>query len=188
MRAMTLLGSPRKKGNTAQLLEVVEATLRTDGHDVDRANVVDYDYGGCRECYGCKQGEFGHCIVEDDANGLLDRALEADVIVLAAPVFSCGFPAEMKALLDRMFCLVGPEQEDGACVTKLSGKRIALVMTLAGPMENNGDIMVRAFDTLVEFMAAKHAGHLILSLCQGPSSIDETVRAEAVEFARGLFD
>ena len=187
MAVMTLLGSPRKRGNTAQLLDVVEDTLRADGHEVDRADIVDYSFSGCHECFGCKQGEYGNCVVEDDAGGLLDRALAADVIVLAAPVFSVGFPAQMKALLDRMFCLIGPQRDDGTYATELAGKRLALVMTLGGPMENNGDIMLKAFDTMVEFMAAKHAGHLILPLCQGPDSINETVRAEAVEFARGLF-
>ena len=74
MRIVTVLGSPRRHGNTAKALEWVEDQFRADGHEVDHVNILDYNVGGCRECLVCKKGGTELCVVEDDA----DRAVRAD--------------------------------------------------------------------------------------------------------------
>ena len=61
MRIFTLLGSPRRHGNTARALQWVEEQLRADGHDVDHVNILDYNVGGCRECLGCKHRATRSC-------------------------------------------------------------------------------------------------------------------------------
>ena len=75
MKIMTVFGSPRAKGNTAKVLEWIEEQLEADGHEVDRANVVDYRVAGCVECYSCKSGDAELCAIDDDANGLYRRMM-----------------------------------------------------------------------------------------------------------------
>jgi multimeric flavodoxin WrbA len=182
MNIMTILGSPRAKGNTAQVLGWVEEQLRADGHPVDHVHIVDFVVSGCRECLGCKSGLDELCRVEDDANGLFRRMMAADAIVFAAPVFCWGFPAQLKALIDRMFCMV----DAPGGLSKAEGKRLALVVTSAGPEENNAEYMIRGFDNLVSYSSAEAAGVLFVPFCTIPSALDAATHERATQFARDL--
>jgi multimeric flavodoxin WrbA len=53
---MTVLGSPRRRGNTAKVLAWVEEQFQGDGREVDPANILDYRVQGCGECMACKKG------------------------------------------------------------------------------------------------------------------------------------
>jgi multimeric flavodoxin WrbA len=63
MRIMTILGSPRRHGNTATVLTWIEDWLRSEDHEVDRANILDYSVRGCGECMACKKGTVELCSV-----------------------------------------------------------------------------------------------------------------------------
>ena len=106
MRVMTILGSPRREGNTAKVLGWIEDRLRADGHDIDAANMLDYNVGGCHECLACKRGTVDLCSIDDDANALYRRMVVADLVLIAVPVFCWGFPAQIKGLIDRMYCMM----------------------------------------------------------------------------------
>ena len=186
MKIMTVFGSPRAKGNTAKVLEWVEEQLEADGHQVDRANVVDYRVAGCVECYSCKSGDAELCAIDDGANGLYRRMIEADAVLLAAPLFCWGFPAQMKGLIDRMFCLADEAAENADYDTRIKGKSFALLVTAAGPIENNADMLAKVFDSLVEYLKAQNAGHLLVPLCTTPDALGEDAKAKAVAFAKGL--
>ena len=87
MRIMTILGSPRRQGNTAKVLGWIEEQFQADGHEVDSANILDYRVQGCGECMACKKGTVELCSIGDDANGLFQRMAAADLVLIAAPVF-----------------------------------------------------------------------------------------------------
>ena len=141
MRIMTVLGSPRRQGNTAKVLGWIEGQFRADGHEVDSANILDYRVQGCGECMACKRGTVELCSVGDDANALFRRMAAADLVLVAAPVFCWGFPAQVKGLIDRMFCMM---DFDGgrADVPRLHGKGMALLLTGGGEEADNGDLVV----------------------------------------------
>ena len=186
MKIMTVFGSPRAKGNTAKVLEWVEEQLEADGHEVDRANVVDYRVAGCVECYSCKSGDAELCAIDDDGNSLLQRMLNADVVLLAAPLFCWGFPAQMKALVDRMFCLADEPTEGSDYDSQVDDKTFGLLVTCAGPIENNADMLAKVFDALVDYTKAHNAGHLLVPSCTTPDALAVDVKAKAVAFAKGL--
>ena len=54
IRIMTILGSPRRQGNTAKVISWIEEQAQTDGHELDRANILDHNVAGCRECLACR--------------------------------------------------------------------------------------------------------------------------------------
>ena len=54
MKIITILGSPRKKGNTAQVLSMFEDKIEKN-HEVERINITQYKVGGCLECLKCKE-------------------------------------------------------------------------------------------------------------------------------------
>ena len=115
MRIMTILGSPRRHGNTAKVLGWIEEQFQADGHEVDSANILDYQVQGCGECMACKKGTVELCSIGDDANGLFRRMVAADLVLIAAPVFCWGFPAQIKGLIDRMFCMMDFDGERAGC-------------------------------------------------------------------------
>jgi multimeric flavodoxin WrbA len=181
MKVMTLLGSPRKHGNTAQVLGYVEDSLKAGGHEVDHCWMNDYAVAGCQECNHCKAGKVELCTVYDDGIGLLKKIIEADVVVFAAPVFCWGFPGPMKTLLDRMYCLADAESS-----SRIEGKPIALIVTAGGPEKDNADLLVKAYESMTAYMGAVTAGALVIANCSGPESIDTAVQTRASAFAEML--
>ncbi len=185
MRIMTILGSPRRQGNTAKVLGWIEEQFRGDGHDVDPANILDYNVQGCGECMACKRGTVELCSIGDDANALFRRMAAADLILIAAPVFCWGFPAQIKGLIDRMFCMMDFDSER-AGVPRLHGKGMALLLTGGGEEADNGDLVIRGFEQLVQWLKARLAGHWFVGGCALPEDIGNEVKARAVEFAGAL--
>jgi multimeric flavodoxin WrbA len=182
---MIILGSPRRLGNTAKVLGWIEEQFRADDGEVDQASIVDYRVQGCGECMACKKGKVELCSIEDDANGLFRRMVAADLVLFAAPVFCWGFPAQIKALIDRMYCLMDFDGERHD-VPRLYGKPLALLLTGGGEEADNADLVICGFEQLVHWVKGRMAGHLFVGGCTGPEAIGEDMKARIVEFVRRL--
>ena len=99
MLVLGLMGSPRKKGNTDFLLssfmnEVEKAGVSTGIIEIAKRNIMP-----CMEYSVCEKK--GTCPIDDDMNEIYHLLREADIIVLATPIFFYNTPAQTKALIDR---------------------------------------------------------------------------------------
>ena len=99
MFVLGLQGSPRLKGNTAALLssfldEAQRLGARTLRLDASRKNI-----SPCQECGTCERE--GFCPLDDDMQEVFSLLREADIIVMATPVFFYGATAQLKILIDR---------------------------------------------------------------------------------------
>ncbi len=83
---------------------------------------------------------------------------------------SWGFPAQLKALLDRMFCLMDFDG-DRTDVPRLHDKPIGLLLTGGGEETDNADMVLRGFGHLVEYLKAQPAGNLFVPGCTEPGAI-----------------
>ena len=181
MKITTILGSPRMKGNTAKVLGLFEE-LAAEDHEVDRIDLASCEVEGCLGCNAC-QGEPDEpgCVQEDEAVAIFDRMLSADVIVYATPLYCWGFSSQMKALLDRHYCLVtgygSPEYK-----SLLQGKRLALLVTCEGPIEDNADLIQVVFDRMSAYARSDVVGKHIVPLCTTP----EAMGPEGMETARSM--
>ena len=99
MKVLGLFGSPRKGGNTELLLEEALKGAEREGAEVERLHLTDFTITPCKECHGCDQT--GQCVILDDMQKIYPKLLEADVIILASPIFFYGITAWAKALVDR---------------------------------------------------------------------------------------
>ena len=99
MKVLGLFGSPRRGGNTELLLEEALKGAESEGAEVERIYLTDYSITPCKECHGCDQT--GHCVILDDMQKIYPNLLEADIIILASPIFFYGVTAWAKALIDR---------------------------------------------------------------------------------------
>lgn len=132
------MGSPKKHGKTAAALEFFEKQLLSQGHEIDRINITEYHINGCLGCYACMQNQdTTGCVQKDDTEQVLMRIISADAVVYASPLYSFGLTAQMKPLVDRSFCLSN--------TALLDGKRVALLITCAGPEEGNADLVKEFF-------------------------------------------
>lgn len=99
MKALGIYGSPRKGGNTDQLLDKALEGAQSAGAEVKRLYVRDFNLCGCLECGGCDKT--GECVVKDDMQQVYPLLDWAEVIFLASPIFFYGVTAQAKALIDR---------------------------------------------------------------------------------------
>jgi multimeric flavodoxin WrbA len=96
---LAIYGSPRRKGNTALLLKRAVEGAREAGADVEEIVLRDLKMSPCLEIYGCK--ETGRCAIKDDFQGVYDKLLACDGLMLASPVFFYTVSAHTKILMDR---------------------------------------------------------------------------------------
>ncbi len=105
MLVIGINGSPRKSWNTATLVDDALEGARSEGAEVERIDLYDSVYSGCRSCFACKRVglEDRRCIVKDQLTPVLERALFADAMVLGSPIYlhetTAGFAAFMERLL-----------------------------------------------------------------------------------------
>lgn len=98
-KVLILSGSPRKGGNSDILCDQFARGAAQAGHEVEKIRVAEKNIGYCRACYACK--ESGVCVIRDDMAGILQKMIDADVIVLASPVYFYSIDAQLKTVIDR---------------------------------------------------------------------------------------
>lgn len=98
-KVLILSGSPRKNGNSDLLCDEFAKGAKEAGHDVEKIRVAEKKVGYCRGCYACK--ESGKCIIKDDMADILQKMIDAEVIVLASPVYFYSIDAQLKTVIDR---------------------------------------------------------------------------------------
>jgi multimeric flavodoxin WrbA len=172
MNIITVLGSPRKKGNTAKLLSMFEDKIQKR-HNFERINITEYEVNGCIGCYKCKEtnSEPG-CVQKDDALSIFEKMIQADAIVYASPLFCWSFTSQIKPLIDRHFCLVSGEGTPDYD-SLIRGKQAALLVTCAGPIEGNCDAIKIIFKGFADYLKLESKGDYILPFCTTPESIGD---------------
>lgn len=95
-----LSSSPRKGGNSDVLCDEFMRGALESGNSVEKIRLVDKDIAYCKGCYYCRTSG-GVCAVKDDMSDLLTKIINADVIVLATPVYFNSFSAQLKTVIDR---------------------------------------------------------------------------------------
>lgn len=101
MNVMTILGSYRRNGNTAHILELVEVALTAHGAVIDRLNLGEAWLHACRGCRICFDDGEAHCPCRDDQQNIYARMQAADLLIVATPVYVNDVSGHIKTWLDR---------------------------------------------------------------------------------------
>ncbi|MBE0617863.1 MAG: flavodoxin family protein, partial [Proteobacteria bacterium] len=99
---LCLHGSPRAGGNTDILLEHVARGARDAGVRVEHLHCRKLRIRGCTGCGACS--ESGECALRDGMDRVYAAVDNADALVVGAPVYFLGVPAQFKTLIDRFQC------------------------------------------------------------------------------------
>lgn len=136
-----LMGSPRKNGNTAQLLSSFMEELKRNNCDCKMIWLYDLDILPCIACRNCQKdwSHFG-CCQKDDMQNVFDAVQNCDLLVLATPIYSWYCTPPMKAVLDRL--VYGMNKFYGAekGPALWAGKQVALLTTCGYRPEKGADL------------------------------------------------
>lgn len=106
MKVIAINGSPRKKWNTATLLEQALAGAASKGAETELVHLYDLNFKGCTSCFACKISggkSEGRCAHQDEASPVLTRIeQEADAILLGSPIYFGVMSGEMRSFLERL--------------------------------------------------------------------------------------
>ena len=105
-------GGPRKKFNTAQLLEKASQGIVDElkkNHDEEEINIhnvhlYDLDFKGCKSCFHCKKigGKYyAQCPIKDDLRDLLPKMKESDGIIFGSPIYFGEITGELRSFFER---------------------------------------------------------------------------------------
>jgi len=86
--------------NSESLADEFIRGAKEAGHEVEKVSLKDKQIAFCQGCLACQK--IGRCVIKDDAQQITEKALEADVICFATPIYYYEMSGQMKTLLDRM--------------------------------------------------------------------------------------
>jgi len=122
-KVLVLLGSPRKKGNSAILADQIAKGAKSAGARVETLFIHGMKIAPCKSCYACQRPNSKGCSIKDDMQIVYKKLREADAWVIASPVYWFTVSAQTKLWMDRCFALLPHAGE------VFADKRIAIAMS-----------------------------------------------------------
>lgn len=132
-KVLILSGSPRKNGNSDILCDEFMKGATESGNEVEKIRVAEKKIGYCRACYACRGT--GVCAIKDDMADILQKMIDADVLVLASPVYFYSIDAQLKALIDRTV----------ARWTEVKDKEFYYIVTAADGENESAETTIQCF-------------------------------------------
>lgn len=130
MKVVGFVGSSRKEGNTAWVVDKILQGAAEQGAETQAWSFSELDIQPCRGCLGCV--ESGICVVRDDMSKLYAALAQADALVLGSPVYMGQMSAQTKIFMDRLFAYMTPRFSP-RFKEKNAGKKLLLMFTQGNP-------------------------------------------------------
>ena len=151
MNILILAGSPRKDGNTELLAEAF-AKGATAQHHVEMVSVRDYKVNPCLGCNACFKTD-GICAQKDDMPMVYEKMRQADMLVIASPVYFYGISAQLKAIIDRFH---NPIRDS------FHIKKMALLLVGAATLPELFDAILTEYNLCLNFFDIEDAGKVLV--------------------------
>jgi multimeric flavodoxin WrbA len=105
MKVMAVNGSPRKRWNTATLLEKALEGAAAQGAETELVHLYDLNFQGCQSCFACKTrggASYGKCAIQDDLTPVLKKIEQVDAMILGSPFYFGTVSGEMRSFMERL--------------------------------------------------------------------------------------
>ena len=182
-KVLILLGSPRRKGNSAILAEAIARGAKAAGASVETVFFQPLEIAPCKACYACQKPKSKGCAIDDDMQPIYRKMLEAEAWVIASPVYWFTMSAQIKLWMDR--CLAfGAYAKD-----PFEGKRIAVAMSYGGddPFDSGCVNALRTFQDAYRYVGAEIVGMVYGSAMEpGDIKANKALLKEAEGLGRKL--
>jgi len=182
-KVLVLLGSPRKRGNSAILADRVAKGAKSVGARVETLFMHGMKIAPCKSCYACQKPNSKGCSINDDMQSVYKKLLEADAWVIASPVYWFTVSAQTKLWMDRCFALLPRAKE------AFGDKRIAIAMSYGDndPFKSGCVNALRTFQDAYGYVQANICGMVYGSAMDaGEISKNEALMKEAEELGRQI--
>lgn len=101
MKKVIVISTSLRAGSNSDMLadKFIEGA-QAAGNEVEKITLSGKNIGFCKGCLACQK--LGKCVIDDDANAIMQKVLEADVVCWATPIYYYEMSGQMKVLIDRM--------------------------------------------------------------------------------------
>jgi multimeric flavodoxin WrbA len=168
VKVVAFVGSARHNGNTAALVRHVFAPLESAGIECELIELAGKRVHGCTACMKCAEAPDGNCKGVRDfvSQECIPKALAADGIIVASPVYFADVSTETKALIDRL-----------GYATRQGGNRLARKVG-AGVVAVRRAGGIHAFDTinhlfLISEMVVVGSSYWNIGIGRGPGEVED---------------
>ncbi len=177
MNILILSGSPRIGGNTDRLVEAF-ANGASKKHHVEVIPVHGYKVNPCMGCNVCFGNEGNLCCQNDDMKKIYGKMEQADMLVLASPVYFYGLSAQMKAVIDRLH---NPIRDT------FKIKKTALLLVGAASLPELFDSIIAQYRLCVKFFKLEDMGHvLVRGVREKGDIVNTTALQEALKLGQNI--
>lgn len=174
-KIIVLNGSPRKNGNTSALVKAFRESAESAGHSVTEFWLGGMKINGCRGCCAGGKNPESPCVQKDDMEQIYPAYKEADVVVLASPLYYWTISGQLKCAFDRLFAVA-------ECDPNYTNPRKESALLMAA--EGNGfEETVYWYDRLMGHIGWKDWGKV---LCGGVMAVGDIEGKPELEEARRL--
>jgi multimeric flavodoxin WrbA len=166
--ALIILGSPRKKGNSAALAAEIERGLADSGVMTKEIKLHGMNISPCRGCDHCQKAGAPGCVIKDDMQELYPLLKQASIIVYASAIYWFSVTAQLKLFMDRCYALA---TEDA---NFLKGKKMAVALAYGDidPFTSGAVNALRMFQDAFKYLDARLVGSVYGSASE-PGEIAE---------------
>jgi hypothetical protein len=186
VNAVVIQGSPkRNQGNTYSILSPFIDGMIEAGANIDLVFAKDYSIKPCEGCFYCMFKSGGNCCIKDDMQQLIQKLKQADIWVIAGPVYFGGFTSSIRKILERLSPLLDPSFQNYNGITghpwreNIMVKKIALVASCASLELINFDSLIAELQCICkkcgknDSLITKYAGALLFRNAQDFNSNPE---------------
>ncbi len=164
MNILILSGSPRKGGNT-ELLADAFAKGASAHHHVEIVSVRDVKVNPCLGCNACFVSKSYSCAQKDDMTIIYEKMNQADMLVIASPVYFYGISAQLKAVIDRFH---NPIRDS------FHIKKMALLLVGAATLPELFDAILTEYHLCLKFFNIEDAGKVLVRGVKDKGDIKNT--------------
>jgi multimeric flavodoxin WrbA len=179
MEVVVLFGSPRRKGNTIELVSAMTERFRAGGHHVRILYLNDMHIRPCQGCRACM--EEGVCKINDDMKDVRKYILEADLIVYATPVYWFTVSGQLKIAMDRSLAFLDKEHK-----SRIRGKKAVTIMTSGSDDEAVCAPALDTFRQTLNLLGLTYSGHIEGLGCGERGGVAKEDVERAVKLAQTL--
>ena len=149
---LILNGSMRKNGNTARLVQSF-ADGAVQNNNVEIVYVADYNVNPCIGCNSCFVREGNKCFQDDDMVKIYEKLRNADIVVIASPVYFYGISAQLKAIVDRLHTPMR---------NTFHIKKLGLLLVGAVQLPNLFDPILMQYQMVLDFFKLESIGTVLV--------------------------
>ena len=163
-KIMILNGSPRKNGNTSTLIEKFCAGARQEGNECEVFHLDSMNINGCKGCFGCDKNREYPCVQKDDMQKIYSSYREADVVVVASPLYYWQLSGQLMIAINRLLAVMRTNKD-----YHIDKKESVLLMVAEG---NEFELSVDYYNTLLSYIGWENKGIICVGGVKNPKDID----------------